>query len=93
MLTITYNGKVYTYLAPSILSGKEKNMALEIMSGSHTIILGRHESQSSKFNFTHRFDGAERLIISSTRVQMHGDAIKYYEGRLFIGEGIMEITR
>ena len=68
-------------------------MALEIMSGSHTIILGRHESLSSKFNFTHRFDGAESLIISSTRVRMHPDTIKYYEGRLFSGEGTVKITR
>ena len=93
MLTILYNDKVYTYLAPSMLNGKEKSMALEIMSGSHTIILGRHESTSSKFNFTYRFDQVESLIISSNRIRMHPDTIEYYEGRLFSAEGLVNITR
>ena len=78
MLTILYKDNFYTYLGVDMLTGETKNMALEVIGGSHTIIFGRHESKSTEYKFTYKISTAERIVIATDRISMHSDTLSYY---------------
>lgn len=82
MITILRDEKFYTYLNVAMLKSETKNMAIEVIEGSHTIILGRHEDASYDHNFTHKLENTERIIISSKHVIFHEDILKYYIGKI-----------
>ena len=78
MLTILRDGKFYTYLNLNMFNAETKNMALEVISGSHTIILGRHGDGSYDYDFTHELETVENIVISSEHVIFHEDILKFY---------------
>jgi competence protein ComEC len=78
MITILRDEKFYTYLNVNMFRGETKNMALEVMDGSHTIILGRHGDGSYNYKFTHKLDNAENIVISSERIILHEEILKLY---------------
>lgn len=82
MITIFLDDKFYTYLNLSMFSGDTKNMALEVISGTNTVILGRHENNSYSYNFTHKLENIENIIISSENVVFHEDILNFYQNRL-----------
>ena len=80
MLTILYNDNFYTYLNVDMLEGETKNMALEVIAGSHTIIFGHHESTRTEYILTYEFEEINTLIFSSTRIILNND-IEYYSNK------------
>lgn len=81
MLSILYKDNFYTYLSVDMLTGKTKNMALEVIEGSHTIIFGHHESGSAEYKFTYEFDNVDTVIFSSNRIVLNDNAVKYYSSK------------
>lgn len=81
MLTVLFGGCFYTYLGVDMLDGETKNMALEVIDGSHTIILGRHESKNNEYKFTYEPKMAKTLIFSSDRIVLNIGDEKYFENR------------
>lgn len=82
MLTILLDDKFYTYINANMFDGDTKNMALEVISGTDTVILGRHENNSYSYNFTHKLENIENIIISSESVKFHEDVLNFYLNRL-----------
>ena len=78
LFTIVHKDKVYTYLGGNILDGKTKNMANEIIAGSHTIILGRHKSGDSKFEFSQIFSNLEEIISSEEKINIDKETLNFY---------------
>ncbi len=78
MFTIMKNGKVYTYLTDGMLEGETKNMANELIAGSHTIILGRHKNGDSILDFSCKFDNIEEIIFSTDRINVDNDTLDFY---------------
>lgn len=80
MFTIMKNGKVCTYLTDGMLEGERKNMASEIIAGSHTIILGRHKSEDSNFEFSQIFSNLEEIISSGEKIDIDKETLNFYFG-------------
>lgn len=78
LFTILYDDNFYTYATPSVLLDETKNMASGIIGGSHTVIFGCHESQSSKLKFNDKIENVERFIFSAENMVFSQDVIDYY---------------
>ena len=78
MFTVMHQDKLYTYLSGSILEGETKNMASEVIAGSHTIILGRHKNEDSVLEFLYQFDNLEEIIFSTDKISTDNDTLEFY---------------
>ncbi len=81
ILTIYSYGKLYSYLNLYALDSETKNMALETIAISDTIIFGRHESGSADYKFTYKIESAENIIFSSKRIVMSKETLNFYMER------------
>lgn len=77
IITVSLGDEICTYLNVDALEDKTKNMALETIATSDTIIFGRHETGNSEYKFTYKIE-AETVIFSSQRIVMHSDTFNYY---------------
>jgi ComEC/Rec2-related protein len=67
LFSIYDGGKIYTYCSASLLEKREsKNIALELIAKSDTIILGRYGSYNNKFKY--QFENVEALIFSDEKM-------------------------
>lgn len=78
MLTILKEDKFYTYLNVNSLLWETKNMALEVISGTHALILGRHGDGNYDYNFTHEIDTIEKIVIASKKIILHENILEFY---------------
>jgi hypothetical protein len=78
MFTVIRKDKVYTYLSGDILDGETKNMASEIIAGSHTIILGRHKTENFNFEFSKIFNNLDEIISSEENISIDKETLKFY---------------
>ena len=78
VLTVFDGEEFHSYLTADTLAGETKNMALEVIADSKTIIFGRHESSGEIYKFTYRLDKDKVLIFSSERVMPDEDTLEHY---------------
>ncbi len=76
MFSVKYHDKIYTYTTTSMLLGKTKGMATDILANSNTIIFGSHSK--SEYELTEIFTLADTIIFSNNKMTMHSDIYDYY---------------
>lgn len=86
MVTFLKENNFFTYLNVNMFRGGTENMALEVISGSHTIILGRHEDKNYEYNFTHKLEDAENIVVTSNHVLFHEEILNFYVNKISIVE-------
>ena len=77
-LTILYHDQFYTYLSSGMLENDTKNVALPLIEGCNTLILGRHGNSYSDYRFIYQVDDLERLVISGKNVTLPAETVRYY---------------
>ncbi len=81
LFSIHLDEKLYSYVNVGALSGKEKNMANEVLSGSHGVIFGCHDNKCKDFDFNTKFELAEKIVFSSDKLEFSSDMLEYYENK------------
>ena len=79
-LTIHYRDNFYTYLSSGMLENDTKNVALPLIDGCNTLILGRHGNSYSNYKFIYQVEGLDRLIASSKNLTLPSETQRYYNG-------------
>ena len=78
-LTILYHDQFYTYLSSGMLENDTKNVALPLIEGCNTLILGRHGNSYSDYRFIYQVDDLERLVISGKNITLPAETLRYYD--------------
>ena len=79
-LTIHYKDNFYTYLSSGMLENDTKNVALPLIDGCNTLILGRHGNSYSNYKFIYQVEGLDRLVVSSKNLTLPSETARYYNG-------------
>ncbi len=79
-LAIHYNDDFYTYLSSGMLEDDTKNVALPLIDGCNTLILGRHGNSYSNYKFIYQVECLDRLIISGKNLTLPSETVRYYNG-------------
>jgi ComEC/Rec2-related protein len=79
LFTVLHKDEFYTYLSPSMLDGKTKIMASEIIAGSRAIILGRHNS-GNIVEFLQEFDNLREIVFHTDSVGFDEESYFFYMG-------------
>lgn len=77
-LTILYQDEFYTYLSSGMLENDTKNVALPLIDGCNTLILGRHGNSYSSYKFIYQVNDLKRLVISSKSLTIPSETKRYY---------------
>ena len=77
-LTILHNDDFYTYLSSGMLENDTKNVALPLIDGCNTLILGRHGNSYSNYKFVYQVDGLNRLVVSSKNLTIPSETVRFY---------------
>lgn len=85
LFCIVDRGESYTYCSAALLENREtKNMALELIAKSDTIILGRHGNYYNKFKY--QFENTKTLIFADEKMIDVYTLTKYPETRFICNE-------
>lgn len=79
-VTILYEDQFYTYLSSGMLEDDTKNVALGIMDGCHTLILGCHGNSYYNYDFIYKVNELKTLIVSSKNVNLTSETLTFYSG-------------
>ena len=77
-LTILYRDEFYTYISSGMLENDTKNVALPLIDGCNTLILGRHGNSYSNYKFIYRVNNLEQLVVSSKGLELPSETVMYY---------------
>ncbi len=77
-LTILHCDEFYTYLSSGMLENDTKNVALPLIDGCNTLILGRHGNSYSDYKFIYQVNDLQRLVISSKSLTIPSETARYY---------------
>ncbi len=77
-LTILYQDKFYTYISSGMLENDTKNVALSLIDGCNTLILGRHGNSYLNYKFIYRVNNLDQLVISSKNLELPSETVRYY---------------
>ena len=80
-LTILYRDKFYTYLSSGMLENDTKNVALPLIDGCNTLILGRHGNSYSNYKFIYQIENLDRLVASSNHLDIPAETIRFYDAQ------------
>ncbi len=72
------NDRVTTYVSSGMLNDDTKSVAVTLINGCDTLIFGRHGSSYSDYKFIIKFNGIERIILSSENMSIPDEVLKYY---------------
>ena len=64
-----------------MLSEETKNIASEIIGGSHTVIFGCHENQNSDIKFNSKIPNVKTFIFASDTMSFSQSAVEYYSNK------------
>lgn len=76
--TVLYRDEFYTYLSSGMLENDTKNVALSLIDGCNTLILGRHGNSYSDYKFIYQVEDLERLVVSSKNLTIPSETARYY---------------
>ena len=62
-----------------MLENDTKNVALPLIEGCNTLILGRHGNSYSDYRFIYQVDDLERLVISGKNITLPAETLRYYD--------------
>lgn len=77
-LTILYQDEFYTYLSSGMLEDDTKNVALPLIDGCDTLILGRHGNSYFDYKFIYQVKSLTKLVISSKNLDLPSETVRYY---------------
>ncbi len=77
-LTIYYRDEFYTYLSSGMLENDTKNVALPLIDGCNTLILGRHGNSYSNYKFTYQITDLDKLVVSINDLTLPSETKRYY---------------
>ena len=80
-LTILYRDQFYTYLSSGMLENDTKNVALPLIDGCNTLILGRHGNSYSNYKFIYQIENLDRLVVSSNHLDIPAETIRFYDAQ------------
>ena len=80
-LTILYRDSFYTYLSSGMLENDTKNVALPLIDGCDTLILGRHGNSYSNYRFIYQVEGLKRLIVSGKDLTLPAETVRFYDAQ------------
>ncbi len=81
LISVLSCGKLFTYANVGVLSGSQKNMANEVLGGSHAIVFGCHESKCRELDFNKQYDFAKICVFSSKKLLLSLDMLDYYSNK------------
>ena len=65
-----------------MLENDTKNVALPLIEGCNTLILGRHGNSYSNYNFIYQVDGLKKLVVSSKNLTIPSETARYYDAQM-----------
>ncbi|MBQ8690150.1 MAG: ComEC/Rec2 family competence protein [Clostridia bacterium] len=76
--TLMYNDNFYTYLSSGMLKNDTKNVALPLIDGCDTLILGRHGSVYDEYEFIYKIE-VDAIIFASLNMTVPNETLDFYK--------------
>ena len=64
-----------------MLENDTKNVALPLIDGCNTLILGRHGNSYSNYKFIYQIENLDRLVVSSNHLDIPAETIRFYDAQ------------